>query len=92
MIETLADVGTVLELRPRWATSMITAFIRVEGQPRGRDRQQLQLAVGRGHRERRARTRPPRFMQLCDAFDIPILSLIDTPGKHGRAGGGEDRR
>ena len=30
-------------------------------------------------------------MQLCDAFDIPILSLSDTPGQHGRAGGREDR-
>jgi acetyl/propionyl-CoA carboxylase alpha subunit len=79
VIETLADVGTVLELRPRWATSMITAFIRVEGHPVGVIANNSNSASG-GAIESAGADKAARFMQLCDAFDIPLLSLIDTPG------------
>ena len=79
VIETLADAGTVLELRPRWATSMITAFIRVEGHPVGVIANNSNSASG-GAIESAGADKASRFMQLCDAFDIPILSLIDTPG------------
>ena len=79
VIETLADVGTVLELRPRWATSMITAFIRVEGHPVGVIANNSNSPSG-GAMESAGADKASRFMQLCDAFDIPILSLIDTPG------------
>ena len=79
VIETLADVGTVLELRPRWATSMITAFIRVEGHPVGVIANNSNSPSG-GAVESAGADKASRFMQLCDAFDIPILSLIDTPG------------
>ena len=79
VIETLADVGTVLELRPRWATSMITAFIRVEGHPVGVIANNCNSPSG-GAVESAGADKASRFMQLCDAFDIPILSLIDTPG------------
>ena len=54
------------------------------------DRQQPEGA-GRGDRRATAADKAARFMQLCDAFDLPILSLCDTPGLHGRAGGREDR-
>jgi len=37
------------------------------------------------------RTRPRGFIKLCDAFDLPILFLCDTPGDHGRSGDREDR-
>jgi acetyl/propionyl-CoA carboxylase alpha subunit len=79
VIETLADVGTVLELRPNWATSMITAFIRVEGHPVGVIANNSNSASG-GAIESAGADKASRFMQLCDAFDIPVLSLIDTPG------------
>jgi len=79
VIETLADVGTTLELRPRWATSMITAFIRVEGQTVGVIANNSNSSSG-GAIESAGADKASRFMQLCDAFDIPILSLIDTPG------------
>jgi acetyl/propionyl-CoA carboxylase alpha subunit/acetyl-CoA carboxylase carboxyltransferase component len=79
VIETLADAGTMLELRPRWATSMITAFIRVEGHPVGVIANNSNSASG-GAIESAGADKAARFMQLCDAFDIPILSLIDTPG------------
>jgi acetyl/propionyl-CoA carboxylase alpha subunit len=79
VIKTLADVGTVLELRPRWATSMITAFIRVEGHPVGVLANNSNSTSG-GAIESAGADKASRFMQLCDAFDIPVLSLIDTPG------------
>jgi acetyl/propionyl-CoA carboxylase alpha subunit len=79
VIETLADAGTVLELRPRWAASMITAFIRVEGHPVGVIANNCDSASG-GAIESAGADKASRFMQLCDAFDIPVLSLIDTPG------------
>jgi acetyl/propionyl-CoA carboxylase alpha subunit len=79
VIETLADVGTVLELRPRWATSMLTAFIRVEGHPVGVIANNSNSTSG-GAIESAGADKAARFMQLCDAFDIPVLSLIDTPG------------
>jgi acetyl/propionyl-CoA carboxylase alpha subunit len=79
VIETLADVGSVLELRPRWATSMITALIRVEGHPVGVLANNSNSSSG-GAIESAGADKAARFMQLCDAFDIPILSLIDTPG------------
>jgi acetyl/propionyl-CoA carboxylase alpha subunit len=79
VIETLADAGTVLELRPRWATSMITALIRVEGRPVGVIANNSNSPSG-GAIESAGADKAARFMQLCDAFDLPILSLIDTPG------------
>ncbi len=79
VIETLADVGSVLELRPRWATSMITALIRVEGHPVGVIANNSDSPSG-GAIESAGADKASRFMQLCDAFDIPMLSLIDTPG------------
>jgi acetyl/propionyl-CoA carboxylase alpha subunit len=79
VIETLADAGTMLELRPRWATSMITAFIRVEGHPVGVIANNSNSTSG-GAIESAGADKASRFMQLCDAFDLPMLSLIDTPG------------
>ena len=79
VIETLADVGSVLELRPRWATSMITALIRVEGHPVGVIANNSNSPSG-GAIESAGADKAARFMQLCDAFDIPMLSLIDCPG------------
>jgi acetyl/propionyl-CoA carboxylase alpha subunit len=79
VIETLADVGTVLELRPRWAPSMITALIRVEGHPVGVIANNSSSPSG-GAIESAGADKASRFLQLCDAFDLPVLSLIDTPG------------
>jgi acetyl-CoA carboxylase carboxyltransferase component len=78
VIETLADAGTFLELRRAYGRGMVTGFIRIEGRPLGliaNDCQQLGGAVDAVAAEKAA-----RFVQLCDAFDIPLLSLTDTPG------------
>lgn len=78
VIDTLADSGSVLELRRRFGAGMVTAFIRIEGRPLG------VIANNPGHLagaiDSPAADKAARFMQLCDAFDIPILFLCDTPG------------
>ncbi|MGE6793204.1 carboxyl transferase domain-containing protein [Pseudomonas guineae] len=78
VIATLADQDSVLELRRQFAPGLITSFIRVEGKPFGL------LANNPAHLggaiDAVAGDKAARFMQLCDAFDIPLLSLCDTPG------------
>jgi acetyl-CoA carboxylase carboxyltransferase component len=78
IIETLADEGSVLELRPKFGVGVITAFARIEGRPVGiiaNNPHHLAGAIDSDGADKGA-----RFMQLCDAFDIPIVSLMDCPG------------
>ncbi len=78
VIALIADTDSVLELRPKFGLAMITAFIRVEGRPMGviaNNPHHLGGAIDSDASDKAA-----RFMQLCEAFDIPILSLSDTPG------------
>ena len=78
VIETLADTGSVLELRRQFGLGMVTAFIRIEGRPVGVvANNPVHLA---GAIESDGADKAARFMQLCDAFDIPLLFLCDTPG------------
>ena len=79
VIETISDKGSVLELRPRFGLAMITSFIRVEGKPVGVIANNSNSPTG-GAIDSDASDKASRFMQLCEAFDIPILSLIDCPG------------
>jgi acetyl-CoA carboxylase carboxyltransferase component len=78
VIHTLADIGSVLEIREKFGIGVITAFIRIEGKPMG-------LIANNPHHlagaiDSDAADKGARFLQLCDAFDIPILSLMDCPG------------
>jgi len=78
LIETLVDDGSFLELRRGWSPGMITGFVRIEGRPMGliaNDPRHLGGAIDCDGAEKAA-----RFLQLCDAFDLPVLSLCDTPG------------
>jgi acetyl-CoA carboxylase carboxyltransferase component len=78
VVETLADTGSVLELRAGFGPGMVTALIRVEGRPLGliaNNPAHLGGAIDADGADKAA-----RFMQLCDAFDLPILFLCDTPG------------
>lgn len=78
VIELLADEGSVLELRKGFGTGMVTALVRIEGRPIGLvANNPLHLA---GAVDSDGADKAARFMQLCDAFDIPILCLCDTPG------------
>lgn len=78
VIDLLADEGSVLEIRRDFGVGMITAFIRIEGKPFGliaNNPKHLGGAIDAAAGDKAA-----RFLQLCDAFDIPIVSLCDTPG------------
>ena len=78
VIETIADVGSVLELRPGFGFGMVTSLIRIEGRPVGVVANNP-LHIG-GAIDSDAADKGARFMQICDAFDIPVLFLCDTPG------------
>ena len=78
VIETLADARSVTFLRERFAPGMVTALGRIEGRPVGviaNDTRHLAGAITSNGADKAA-----RFMQLCDAFGIPLVSLVDTPG------------
>ena len=78
IVHTLADVGSVLEIREKFGIGVITAFIRIEGKPLGviaNNPHHLAGAIDSDGADKGA-----RFLQLCDAFDVPVLSLMDCPG------------
>lgn len=78
LINTLVDSHSFVELRPTFAPGMVTGFARIEGRPIGiiaNNSMHLGGAICANGADKAA-----RFMQLCDAFDIPLLSLCDTPG------------
>jgi methylmalonyl-CoA carboxyltransferase 12S subunit len=78
IVETLADEGSVTFLRQRFAPEMVTALARIEGRPVGviaNDTRHMAGAITSGASDKAA-----RFIQLCDSFGLPIVSLIDTPG------------
>jgi acetyl-CoA carboxylase carboxyltransferase component len=78
VIDALFDTGSVLELRRAFAPGMITAFARVEGRPVGVVANNP-LHLG-GAIDTPGADKAARFLQLCDAFDVPVLFLCDTPG------------
>ncbi len=77
-LEGLADEGSVLELRPSFAPGMVTALARVEGRAIGVVANNP--LHGAGAIDAGCADKAARFMQLCEAFGLPLLSLCDTPG------------
>jgi acetyl-CoA carboxylase carboxyltransferase component len=78
VIETMADTGSMLEIRKDFGHTMIVAFIRIEGRAIGvvaNNPKHLAGAIDSDGSDKAA-----RFIKLCDAFDLPILFLCDTPG------------
>ena len=78
IIETLADEGSVTFLRERFAPEMVTALARIEGRPVGVIANNTMHTAGAITSD--AADKAARFLQLCDAFGLPVLSLVDTPG------------
>jgi acetyl/propionyl-CoA carboxylase alpha subunit/acetyl-CoA carboxylase carboxyltransferase component len=78
IIETLTDAGSVLELRKDFGVGMITSFARIEGRPVGIVANNPMYYGGAITSE--GADKAARFMKLCDAFDIPLVFLVDTPG------------
>jgi len=78
VIRAIADDGELLELRPRWANNVVTAFTTIGGMPVGVvANQPLALA---GTLDIPASQKAARFVAMCDAFNLPIITLVDTPG------------
>jgi acetyl-CoA carboxylase carboxyltransferase component len=78
VIDAMFDVDSVLELRAGFGLGMVTALARIEGRPCG------VLANHPGHLagaiDSDGADKAARFLQLCDAFDLPVITLVDTPG------------
>jgi acetyl-CoA carboxylase carboxyltransferase component len=78
LVELVADTGSVLELRAGFGLGMVTALVRIEGRPVGvvaNNPLHLGGAIDADGADKAA-----RFLQLCDAHDLPVLFLCDTPG------------
>jgi acetyl/propionyl-CoA carboxylase alpha subunit/acetyl-CoA carboxylase carboxyltransferase component len=78
LIATMADSGSVLELRPEFGATMVTALIRVEGRPMGLIANNPKVLGGAIDSD--GSDKAARLMQICEAYDVPVLSLSDTPG------------
>ena len=78
LVLALADEGDFFEIQEAFARNIITGFIRIEGQPIGVvANQPLHLA---GVLDIDSSRKAARFVRFCDAFSIPILTLVDVPG------------
>ena len=76
--EAIVDADTLYEVRARWAGNVVTAFATLGGQPVGIvANQPMNLA---GTLDSPGSQKAARFVALCDAFNLPILTLVDTPG------------
>ncbi|MEU4172419.1 acyl-CoA carboxylase subunit beta [Streptomyces sp. NPDC026665] len=78
VIEELADEGQFMEIHERWATNVVCALARMDGQVVGIVANQPQSLAG--VLDIHASEKAARFVQLCDAFNIPLVTLLDVPG------------
>ncbi|MEV6751683.1 acyl-CoA carboxylase subunit beta [Streptomyces sp. NPDC051214] len=78
VIEEIVDDGEFLEVHERWATNVVVAFARLGGQVVGIVANQPQSLAGVLDID--ASDKAGRFVQLCDAFNIPLVTLLDVPG------------
>jgi acetyl-CoA carboxylase carboxyltransferase component len=74
----LADEGDVTELWPRWAPQLVTALGRIDGRTVGFVANQSQALAGT--LDIAASQKGARFVRFCDAFNVPLVTLVDTPG------------
>ncbi|SEW23155.1 acyl-CoA carboxylase subunit beta [Natrinema salifodinae] len=78
VIERIVDAGSVLELRPEYGPEIITAFARIDGRPIGIVANQPKQRAGAIFPD--AAEKAAQFIWTCDAYDVPLLYLCDTPG------------
>jgi len=78
VVETIADPGSVTFLRPRFAPELVTALGRIEGRPVGIVANDSRHMAGTITSD--AADKAARFLQLCETFGLPVISLVDTPG------------
>jgi acetyl-CoA carboxylase carboxyltransferase component len=78
VIRSVCDDGEYREVWPRWAAQIVTAFARLGGMPVGLVANQPRILAGT--LDIAASQKAARFVRLCDAFNLPVVSLVDTPG------------
>jgi acetyl-CoA carboxylase carboxyltransferase component len=78
VIKVLADDGDFFPMKPEWARSLVTGFARFGGRPAGVVANQP-MFLG-GAIDVNAADKAARFVWLCDAFNIPLVFLMDCPG------------
>jgi len=78
VIRSIVDDGELLELRSAWAANIVTALASVGGRPVGIVANQPQTLAGT--LDIAASQKGARFVAFCDAFNIPLLTVVDTPG------------
>ncbi len=78
VIENLVDDGEFFEIQPEYAPNLLTGFVRMNGQSVGIvANQPMALA---GVLDINASVKGGRFVRFCDAFNIPLITLVDVPG------------
>ncbi|HEY3315603.1 MAG TPA: carboxyl transferase domain-containing protein [Bacillota bacterium] len=78
VIVPIIDDGDFFESQPYWATNMVTGFARLGGRPIGIIANQPKVLAG--CIDINASDKASRFVRFCDAFNVPLLTLVDTPG------------
>jgi acetyl-CoA carboxylase carboxyltransferase component len=78
LLERIADAESVFELKPDFGTEIVTAFVRIDGRPIGVVANQPTQRAGAIFPDSAAKA--AEFVWTCDAYDIPLLYLVDTPG------------
>ena len=74
----VCDTASFLELWPLWAPNLVVGLATIEGHPVGLVANQPQALAGT--LDIPASQKGARFVDLCDAFNLPLLTLVDTPG------------
>jgi len=78
IVESIADKDSLFELKPKFARNMLTILARMNGMPVGFVCNQPDYMAGMI--DSKAVDKGARFISLCDAFNLPLIFLIDTPG------------
>jgi len=78
VVRAIADDEDFVEIRERWAANVITGFVTIGGEPVGVVANQPMVLAGT--LDIPASQKAARFVAFCDAFNIPLLTLVDTPG------------
>ncbi len=78
ILRTIADDGEILESKPNWAANIITALATIDGHPLGIIANQPQVLAGT--LDIAASQKAAHFVNFLDAFNLPILTFVDTPG------------
>jgi acetyl-CoA carboxylase carboxyltransferase component len=74
----IIDAGSLLEIWPRWARNVVTAFARLEGRP-------VAIIANQPHHlggvlDAEGSEKAARFVSFCDSFGLPLIAVVDTPG------------